>query len=874
MGTHDRDPSFPDPPNPTGSEEDLVPTEIVARPTSGASGSATREAEPASPDERSPRPQRRNDPAEPAAREPRATRETSPPTEVPDEADPHVGRWIGPYRLVRLLGRGGMGRVYLAEQEEPLHRQVALKIVRAALQGPAARARFEAEQKALARMSHPFVAQVFDSGTTTDGEPWFVMERVEGQDIAGFCDERHLDVGARLRLFLDVCAGVEHAHQKAILHRDLKPSNILVSEVAGRPVPKVIDFGVAKALDGTGADDTLLSERFVGTRGYLSPEAVVRGKDQDTRSDVYLLGLVLYELLVGTPAYPRDEDSLLEHVQRIARGDVPPLPERWDGLDPDEQEERAALRRASSRAAHRQRLAGDLRWIVERALAREKEDRYPSAAALAEDVQRHLDDRPIEAGPPRTLDRITKLVRRHRVAVVAGSLVVLSLAGGFVARTLEAQRANREAARAVEAAERAAREAATAEAVTDFLIDLFETNEPDRERGDQVTARELLDRGAERIRGALTEEPVTRAAILDTIGSLLNSLGAPDEAEALIVEGLELRRAHLPPDAPEIAESLVHLTMMRTESGRFDAAEESARELVEMRERTGAPPALLADALNQRSINLHNLGRYEESEEWQRRSLRLLEENALFDDDAWHIALNHLGALQLDTGRFAEAVGTLERAREARERIVGTDSDSVGQTLNNLGLAFAQLGRHHEAIEVVERALEIRERRLGPDHPNLAWSLRLLALSRLETGDLDGAERDATRSLRLREGALGRRHPFTALSLEALAHVRRRQGRLDEAEALVRETLGIAEESLEPGHMAWGYYLHALANVLRDGGRFEEAREAYGSALERMRGALGPDHPDVEEVEADRERSELLSGSAPDGLGRSPQSGA
>ncbi len=767
---------------------------------------------------------------------PSATESTT-PAEVPQQ--------IGPYRILELLGQGGMGTVYLAQQEEPLHRQVALKIIRAQVVSEEQRARFAAEEKALARMSHPHVAQVFDAGTTDHGEPYFVMERVPGDSIVRFCNEHRLTIPKRLELFLAVCEGVEHAHQKGIIHRDLKPSNILVAEVEGRPMPKIIDFGVAKAIDQPAASEQALTHYgMVGTPGYWSPESVTGSKDHDTRTDVYSLGLTLFELLVGVLPFPPGRDSLIGLLEKIAKQDSPLLTERFATVDSATQQ-KIAEHRQTTPTQLRRALQGDLTWIVARAVNRQKDRRYPSASALSSDVLRHLENRPIEAGPPRNLDRFRKLVRRHRSAAAASVLVLASLVSGFAARTLEARRANQEAARAN-------REAAHAQRVSKFLIELFEINEPGNGRGDQITARELLDRGAEKLRREVDHEPLTRAALMHTVGSVYNSLGLPSQGEPFVTEALELRQQILPANDPEVIDNLDTLIVLLVEEGRFAEAKIHARELIEIeQQRLGPNDPKLATSLNRFAIVLHNLGEFEESVRWQEQSIDLLEATDATDLEAYHTGLNHLGTLYLDMGRNAEAVQTLQQCLEVRQRVLGADADRVAQTLNNLALSMITAEQYPSAIDYLERSLTIRQKILGPDHPNLVWGMRLLGRAQTLSGMVGPAEATLQRSLEIQAASLGRHHPFTAMTLEALGDLRRVQKRYPEAEALLREALSIATELLGSEHYSLGYYQHTLGNILRDSGRKTEALDAYNRSIALLSANLKADHPAVKKVEDD-----------------------
>lgn len=456
------------------------------------------------------------------------------------------------YRLLEVLGQGGMGTVYRAEQQNPIHRTVALKLMRPGL-GEMARRRFDAERQALARMQHPHIAQVFEAGWTANLQPYVAMELVDGQHITAYCDQRRLDLDARLELFVGVCRAVQHAHHKGVLHRDLKPSNILVTEVAGRPLPKIIDFGIAKALDGPLIEQTLMTgEALLGTPGYLSPEAL-QGAEVDTRSDIYALGAVLYRLLLGV--LPFDETTLSRLIHRQTTEDPPGMAQRGQELETGVLAQHAALRRRGSRALLKA-LDGELDWIVSRALARQALQRYGSAAELADDIERFLHHEPVQVGPSTADYRLRKLLRRHRPAFAMAGVVVLALAAAFVLRSLEAQRANR-------AAEQARRAAEATQQVSEFLVDLFAVSGPvagemDVEgaawRWDDAALRHTLEREARRV-DELGQEPRVQARMLHVLAGIYKHLGELERARGYARRSVDVRLRELGPDHPGVVAS-------------------------------------------------------------------------------------------------------------------------------------------------------------------------------------------------------------------------------------------------------------------------------------------------------------------------------
>jgi eukaryotic-like serine/threonine-protein kinase len=527
-----------------------------------------------------------------------------------EQLSPSVPTSFGDFRLLQRLGEGGMGEVWLAEQTQPIRRQVALKVIKAGMDSAHVIARFEAERQALALMDHPAIATVFDGGTTPQGRPYFVMEYVKGEPVTAYCDRHRLSTVERLELFTQVCEGVQHAHQKGVIHRDLKPSNVLVSIRDDRPVPKIIDFGVAKATTQYLTERSLFTELgvLIGTPEYMSPEQAEMGSlDIDTRTDVYALGVLLYELLTGALPFERKDlwQSGLAGIQRIIREKEPPRPStRITRIGP------ASIEAAKNRHTEPRRLVnelrGDLDWIVMRALAKDRTRRYQTANAVAADVRRHLNNEPVSAGPPSAAYRAHKFVQRHRFGVAAASVLVLLLVAFGVTMAVQAQRIARER-------DRAEAEATKAAAVSQFLQETLGAADPWQSGRDQ-SVREVLNSAAAKVEGSFKGEPLVGAAVRRTIGLTYSGLGRYGEAEPLLRSALQIRTAELGPDHPEVAESLGDLSELQERLSRYDESVRLARQALAIQQRAkDKAPASTVRALRRLGVALFFTGEYAES---------------------------------------------------------------------------------------------------------------------------------------------------------------------------------------------------------------------------------------------------------------------
>jgi non-specific serine/threonine protein kinase/serine/threonine-protein kinase len=755
-------------------------------------------------------------------------------------------------------------------------------------------------------MNHPNIARVFDAGATEQGRPFFAMELVHGEPITSYCDRNRLSIRERLELFLQVCDGAQHAHQKGIIHRDLKPSNVLVTAQDGRPVPKIIDFGIAKAVTQQLTDMTMVTSlgTMIGTPEYMSPEqAEMTGLDIDTRSDVFSLGVLLYELLVG--ALPFDSETLREggivRMQRRIREDEPPRPSTRVTAFGLTAEPRAEMRRHSNRTLARQ-LRGDLDWIVLKALEKDRTRRYATANALALDIRRHLDDEPVRASPPSTVYRARKFVRRHRGAVVAASLFLAALIAGIVGTTTGL-------VRAVRAERQAQEEAETARQVSDFLVGLFRVADPENAQGDTITARQILADGAKRIESELADRPVTQARMMHTIGTVYRQLGLYDEARNLLQRALELQSQQLGDRSLEVAQSRLDLSALLRRTGDYERAEALARQALEILEAEHGPQhpqvadalavlgwaltrveendealsaferalAVRIAALGERHLDtahsrsdlgifLWRQGQFERAESLLNEALAVFEESLGPDDYQVRSTLNNLAVLYWTSARYAEAQALYERALTIKERVLGRDHAEVATTLNNLALLYDAQEQPAEALPLLHRAYSIFESTLGHDHDKTAMTLGNLAWINYRLGEHDRAASYYDQALSAYELSVGPDHTNVAIVLRDASRLHADIGEWRKAEAFVGRARRIFAETLGADHPEVAACLHTLADFNMRQGRPREAEPLYRQALAIRQKRLGPEHPSAV---ATLEALEALTGRAePSGAGQ------
>ena len=662
------------------------------------------------------------------------------------------GSRVGRYKLLEAIGEGGFGVVYRAEQVEPVRRQVALKVIKVGMDTREVVARFEAERQALAMMDHPGIAKVLDGGMTEKGRPYFVMELVRGLPITDYCDRESLDPKQRLELFLDVCHAVQHAHQKGVVHRDLKPSNILVSVQDGAPAPKVIDFGVAKAMHGRLTDKTLFTayHRFVGTPAYMSPEqAESSALDIDTRADVYSLGVVLYELLTGSTPFEREELARagLAEIQRILREERPPRPSTRVSTAADAVE--VARRRRVEASELSKRLKGDLDWIAMKALEKERGRRYPAVSELAADLRRHLDNEPVSAGPPSRSYRLKKFLVRYRAAVVSALLLLLTLFGGIVGTGIGLWEASLQRDAAQLEADRARR-------VTDFLVRTLTLADPEVALDPALSVRALLDRASAQVPDFFVGQPMAEGRVHATLGQAFESLAELPRAELHLRRAIELMGPEAIPDEQlneedlreryEVLWTLTHVLFRLERPDAFELAQAARTTAHGLIARSQPELAKHLDLF----IDAMRTGGHSPDPEPFERAAELLD-RAIRHADRVLPEGHRLWPLVADTcmdGAFSlwytphEALseGFLEHALRIRRRELAPGHADIGEVISQLAGVLARNGRPADAEVRLAEAVEELAKTFPEDSFQLAFARSMLGENLTAQGKFEQAE--------------------------------------------------------------------------------------------------------------------------------------
>lgn len=699
----------------------------------------------------------------------------------------YEGSIIGPYRVVRLIGSGGMADVYLAERADgQFDQRVALKLIRRGMDSEQILRRFQSERQILARLEHSNIARLLDGGVTPEGLPYFSLEYIAGERIDKYCDARRLSVDARLELFKTVCGAVQYAHNNLIVHRDLKPANVLVTNEG---VAKLLDFGIAKVLDDSGNSDRHKLTRTGGrvmTPRYASPEQF-RGEPVTTATDVYSLGVILYELLTGRGPHvlssPSDRD--LEEAICSTNPDPPSVvvqdrpvttPDAGNSL-PTPQEVSAA--RQTQPDHLQRRLSGDLDNICLMALRKAPERRYQSAAQLLDDVQRHLDGLPVLARRDTWVYRTTKFVRRHRASVAIAFAVLIAIAGltGYYTMRLADER------------DRAMQESQKARQVTQFLTNLFEISDPSQSKGEVVTAREILDQGALEIDTALAGQPEMQAEMKHVVGRVYVGLGLYREARDILTSSLAIQRMLHGGAHSDISETLYDLASATYELGDYKGADTLYGESLRVRRRFAADDSVAAEYLNALAAARRHQGDYDAAESLYTETLAL--RRSLYGGDHPDIAhtLNHLARLQYNRGNYEAAEPLFRQSLAMRRKFLGDDNPEVAASLAGLSGDLAAMGQYDEAITGYREVIGVFKNRLGEDHPYVGSAIASLARTLLLKGDYDGAEPAYREALTRQRQALPKNHPSIANTLLGLGRVLIAKGELEESETLVREAL-------------------------------------------------------------------------------------
>lgn len=755
----------------------------------------------------------------------------------------------GRYTTVKLIGAGGMGEVWVAQQSEPVKRQVALKLIKAGMDSRAVMQRFEAERQALAVMDHPNIAHVLDGGLTDDRRPFFVMELVDGVPLNRFCDDARLGIRERLQLFIPICQAIQHAHHKGIVHRDLKPANILVAVVDGRPTPKAIDFGLAKATQGRLTDESLYTEvgAVIGTLEYMSPEqADGASADVDTRADIYSLGVILYEMLTGLRPFDAKsfKRAALHEMVRTIREVEPIKPS--SRISTEASLPSLASVRRTEPAQLTRLLRGDLDWVAMKCLEKQRERRYETASGLARDIERYLADEPVEATPPSAAYRLQKFVRRNKGPVLAASLIALALVAGMIGTTIGLFRANRaaeaerlaqqsaeqrrqeaetEREKAVKAAEneRRAREQAQRrllqiekgnEVLTSIFDDLdIRKIKQDNEPLEAVLSKRLV-KAAHQLEGESVGDPLMVAALQHKLGHSLVELGFYVEAIPLFEKAKQTQQAKLGADHIETINSLNKLAVTHRVAGKLETAIpllEEALKLTRAKLGTGDPATLRS--MFELAAGYRAAGKTEQAIQLLEKTIELQTAQQGADHLDSLTSMNDLANAYRASGQTGKAITLLEKLVNLQTAKAGFDHSDTLTGMNNLALAYLAAGQLDRAVPLLEETLRIRRIKHGADHPHTLTVLNNLALGHDSAGKLDEAIRLWEETLTGRKARLGADHPETLLTLNNLASAYQDVGKLDQSVALLSDGLQVTRAKLGAEHPHTQSIMNSLASA-------------------------------------------------------------
>jgi serine/threonine protein kinase len=726
---------------------------------------------------------------------------------------------IGSYKLLEQIGEGGFGIVFMAEQQRPVRRKVALKVLKPGMDTRQVVARFEAERQALALMDHPYIAHVFDGGETASGRPYFVMELVRGIPVTDFCNQNHLSIPQRLELFIGVCHAMQHAHQKGIIHRDLKPSNVLVTLHDDKPVVKVIDFGIAKAIGQRLTEKTLFTgfAQMIGTPLYMSPEqAHMSGLDIDTRSDVYALGVLLYELLTCSTPFDRERlrTAGIDEVCRIIREEEPPRPSmRISTLG------HAAATLVTNCGTDLKRLGqifrGELDWIVMKALEKDRNRRYEAASAFAADVQRFLHNEPVLACPPSAAYKFRKFARKNRTLLAtAAAFVVLLLTAtgvsiGLAAWALQARQGETVQRELAQKNEKQAKqsEAEARSVLQYFQTAVFEAGRPKGQKGGlgpDVTLRQAIDAAVPAITQAFQDQPLVEASIRDTLGLSYWILTEHELAIKQFERALALRKSGLGSDHPDTLKTANNLAQALADSGKLDQALQLLQETLRLQRARLGP-----------------------------------------DHPQTLITHNNVAETSFLAGKHEEGLALHAETLRLKKAKLGPDDPSTLTSMNNLAQAYRRVGKTEEAIVLLDETHRLLQAKQGPDHPHTLGCLINLAGVYREAEKWDRALLLHEEAFQRARATLGLNHTTTMVSMANLARSYRQAGKLDLALSHYKEALELFRARLGPEHASTLTTMDGLATTLKEAGQLNQALPLYEEVLRLRKTRLGADHPDT-----------------------------
>jgi serine/threonine protein kinase/tetratricopeptide (TPR) repeat protein len=762
-----------------------------------------------------------------------------------------IGTRIGPYKLLQQVGEGGMGVVYLAEQVQPVRRRVALKIIKPGMDSKQVIARFEAERQALALMDHPHIAKVLDGGTTEGGRPFFVMDYVKGVPFTRYCDEARLSIARRLALFVPVCQAVQHAHQKGIIHRDLKPSNILMCLYDGQPVPKVIDFGLAKAMHQPLTEHTLFTAHglMLGTPLYMSPEqAEFNNLDVDTRTDIYALGVLLYELLTGTTPLEKDRcrEVAWQEMLRLIKEEEPPRPStRLSGSGPLPG---VAAQRQLEPVKLARLLRGELDWIVMKCLEKDRSRRYETANGLARDLQRYLQNEPVEACPPSTSYRLRKFVGKHRAGLgMAAGLAALLLLGAVLC-TWQAVRATRAEASAL--ASLAETEAARIEtqAVLDFVDKhVFAAVRPeglDGGLGRDVTLRRAIEEALPFVGRNFHDQPLLEARLRTTLGSSFSHLGEWRTAVEQYQAAYALYTRYRGPDHPDTLMSGNNLATNYFRLGkRAEALKLHEETLALCQAKLGPDHPVTLQTMSNLAVSYELLRKNSEALKLCETVRRLRQAKLGPDHPETLTSMAILAHIYNNLGRSQEALELIQQTLALCQAKLGPNDPITLMSMNFLGDNYESRGKHTEALKLRKERLTLLTTKFGPDHPETLWGMSDLARSYRLLGQYTEMLKLDEETLRRRQAKLGSDHPETLKSMKELADSYQRLGKHTEALKLLEETLALCQAKLGRDDFLTLTTMSSLAFSYAALERYVEALKLYEETLRRRQDKFGPDDP-------------------------------